>query len=74
MQAGRLIAQALEFESQGDYEEAFDLMKAGVDVLLNGVQSKFRLESGTYVHTLDECPGNTCWMCVRSNGLNMVAI
>jgi len=40
VQAGRLIAQALESESQGDYEEAFDLMKAGVDVLLNGVQSE----------------------------------
>ncbi len=41
VQAGRLIAQALEYESLGDYEEAFDLMKAGVDVLLNGVQSEW---------------------------------
>ena len=41
VQAGRLIAQALAYEGSGDYEEAFDLYKAGVDLLLNGVQSKF---------------------------------
>ena len=40
VQAGRLITQALGYEGTGDYEEAFDLYKAGVDVLLNGVQSK----------------------------------
>ena len=41
IQAGRLISQALEFERKEEYEEAFDLFKAGVDVLLNGVQSKY---------------------------------
>jgi len=40
VQAGRLITQALGYEGTGDYEEAFDLYKAGVDVLLNGVQSE----------------------------------
>ena len=37
--AGRLISKALTSEQDGDYDEAFDLLKAGVDVLLNGVQS-----------------------------------
>ena len=40
MQAGKLIAQGLQFEQDKDYKEALDLFKAGVDVLLNGVQSK----------------------------------
>ena len=40
VQAGRLITQALLYESQAEYDEAFDLLKAGVDVLLNGVQSE----------------------------------
>ena len=38
-QAGKLITAALKCESQKDYQEAFDLFKAGVDLLLNGVQS-----------------------------------
>ena len=39
-QAGRLIRLALQYEQEREYEEAFDLFKAAVDVLLNGVQSK----------------------------------
>ena len=38
--AGKLISQGLDFEKKGDLEEAFDLFKAGVDVLLSGVQSE----------------------------------
>lgn len=41
MQAGRLIAQALSYEKDGEFDEAFDLLKAGVDVLLIGVQSEY---------------------------------
>ena len=44
VQAGRLIKQALSYERNADYQEAFDLFKAGVDVLLNGVQSECSLE------------------------------
>lgn len=40
VQAGRLIRLALQYEGEQEYEEAFDLFKAAVDVLLNGVQSK----------------------------------
>ena len=40
VQAGRLIKQALGYERNTEYQEAFDLFKAGVDVLLNGVQSE----------------------------------
>lgn len=40
VQAGRLISQALLYERDGEFEEAFDLLKAGVDLLLNGVQSE----------------------------------
>ena len=40
VQAGRLIKQALSYERKAEYQEAFDLFKAGVDVLLNGVQSE----------------------------------
>ena len=40
VQAGRLIKQALSYERSAEYQEAFDLFKAGVDVLLNGVQSE----------------------------------
>lgn len=40
VQAGRLIRLALQYEEEQEYEEAFDLFKAAVDVLLNGVQSK----------------------------------
>ncbi len=40
VQAGRLIKQALSYERNAEYQEAFDLFKAGVDVLLNGVQSE----------------------------------
>lgn len=43
VQAGKLITQGLEYESTGQLDESFDLFKAGVDVLLNGVQSKFIL-------------------------------
>ena len=39
-QAGRLIRQALQYEQEREFEEAFDLFKAAVDVLLNGVQSE----------------------------------
>ncbi len=39
-QAGKLITTALSSESSGDYQAAFDLLKAGVDLLLNGVQSE----------------------------------
>ena len=39
-QAGRLIRQALQYEEEREFEEAFDLFKAAVDVLLNGVQSE----------------------------------
>ena len=38
-QASMLITKAIQLESQEDYHEAFDLFKAGVDLLLNGVQS-----------------------------------
>ena len=41
VQAGRLIKQALSYERNAEYQEAFDLFKAGVDVLLNGVQSEW---------------------------------
>ena len=41
VQAGRLIKQALSYERNTEYQEAFDLFKAGVDVLLNGVQSEY---------------------------------
>ena len=41
VQAGRLIKQALSYERNAEYQEAFDLFKAGVDVLLNGVQSEY---------------------------------
>ena len=40
VQAGKLITQGLEYEQLGELDEAFDLFKAGVDVLLNGVQSE----------------------------------
>lgn len=40
VQAGRLIRLALQYEGEQEYEEAFDLFKAAVDVLLNGVQSE----------------------------------
>ena len=40
LQAGKLISQGLQSEQSSDYQEALDLFKAGVDVLLNGVQSK----------------------------------
>ena len=40
VQAGRLIRLALQYEEDTEYEEAFDLFKAAVDVLLNGVQSE----------------------------------
>ena len=40
VQAGRLIGKGLEFERSGEYQEAFDLFKAAVDLLLNGVQSE----------------------------------
>lgn len=39
-QAGKLITTALRSEFCGDYQAAFDLLKAGVDLLLNGVQSE----------------------------------
>ncbi|XP_011408795.1 PREDICTED: arginine/serine-rich protein PNISR-like, partial [Amphimedon queenslandica] len=39
VQAGKLITQGLEYESTGQLDESFDLFKAGVDVLLNGVQT-----------------------------------
>ena len=40
IQASKLIGRALQYEQQEEYQEAFDLLKAGVDLLLNGVQSK----------------------------------
>ena len=40
VQAGRLVRLALQYEREREYEEAFDLFKAAVDVLLNGVQSE----------------------------------
>ena len=40
VQAGRLVRKALQYEQEREYEEAFDLFKAAVDVLLNGVQSE----------------------------------
>lgn len=52
VQAGRLINQALGFEQKKEYEEAFDLFKAGVDVLLNGVQSEY---SVCLVHSTVAC-------------------
>ena len=42
IQASKLISRALQYEQEGEYQEAFDLLKAGVDLLLNGVQSKGR--------------------------------
>ena len=51
VQAGRLITQALAYEGSGDYEEAFDLYKAGVDLLLNGVQSEVAcMTQGSFTH------------------------
>ena len=44
VQAGRLISKALVFEREKEFDEAFDLFKAGVDVLLNGVQSEGIIE------------------------------
>lgn len=52
VQAGRLITQALAYEGSGDYEEAFDLYKAGVDLLLNGVQSEVAcMTQGSFNHS-----------------------
>lgn len=46
VQAGRLISKALDYEGEKEFDEAFDLFKAGVDVLLNGVQSEGIIEPG----------------------------
>ena len=46
IQASKLISRALQYEQQEEYQEAFDLLKAGVDLLLNGVQSKLREGGG----------------------------
>ena len=48
VQAGKLISQGLQFEIDKDYKEALDLFKAGVDVLLNGVQSEFSTTNGMW--------------------------
>ena len=48
VQAGKLITQGLQFEQSYDYQEALDLFKAGVDVLLNGVQSKLHYTTILY--------------------------
>jgi hypothetical protein len=40
VQAGRLVRKALQYEQEREFEEAFDLFKAAVDVLLNGVQTE----------------------------------
>ena len=50
VQAGRLIRLALQYEEGEEYEEAFDLFKAAVDVLLNGVQSESHTHRHTYPH------------------------
>ena len=53
VQAGRLIQLALQYEEETEYEEAFDLFKAAVDVLLNGVQSKcVCINSVLYIHVI----------------------
>ena len=43
-QASRLITKAIELESLKDYHDAFELYKAGVDLLLNGVKGMFMWE------------------------------
>jgi hypothetical protein len=50
VQAGRLIKQALSYERNAEYQEAFDLFKAGVDVLLNGVQSECFIPCTLYMY------------------------
>eukprot|EP00731_Ephydatia_muelleri_P027712 Em0019g585a len=45
IQASKLISRALQYEQEGEYQEAFDLLKAGVDLLLNGVQKSSDFES-----------------------------
>ena len=51
LQAGKLITMGLEYEKKGGVEEAFDLFKAGVDVLLSGVQS----ENWSWLITVTTC-------------------
>ena len=61
VQAGRLIKQALSYERNAEYQEAFDLFKAGVDVLLNGVQSEWFIQSWyMYMYLYPVCSGVPC--------------
>ena len=55
VQAGRLIRLALQYEEEREYEEAFDLFKAAVDVLLNGVQSEGEAVSPIHALSVLHC-------------------
>lgn len=55
VQAGKLISQGLQYESSKEYQEALDLFKAGVDVLLNGVQCKSHYTTQTYTPLYCHC-------------------
>ena len=47
-QASRLITKAIELESSKEYHDAFDLFKAGVDLLLNGVKGTMVMFTSGY--------------------------
>ena len=69
VQAGRLIRLALQYEEEREYEEAFDLFKAAVDVLLNGVQSEGEavspIDALSVLHCCDTlCTSFTMCVCV----------
>ena len=59
VQAGKLITQGLEYEQLGELDEAFDLFKAGVDVLLNGVQSKINVTLAYMCLWQSDCNSST---------------
>lgn len=49
LQSGQMIREALELERRGHYLQAFETLKAGVGLLLRGVQSMF--VSSVFVNT-----------------------
>ena len=40
LEASKILSQAITCEAQSDYQNAFDLYKTGVEMLLTGVQSR----------------------------------
>ena len=49
-QASRLISKAVALESQEDYLESFELFKAGIDLLFNGVKGQLYLLCWHFVY------------------------